>query len=161
MQVQNDHVVSIDYTLKNTAGEVVDSSEQTGPLAYLHGHQNIIPGLENALNEREVGERLSVTIEPADAYGERDENAIQTVPREMFQGVDTIEPGMRFQAQTQAGAIIVKVLEVDGDEIKLDANHELAGETLHFDVEIKDIRAASNKELEQGTVDNPQPENQG
>ncbi|MCL7752044.1 peptidylprolyl isomerase [Guyparkeria hydrothermalis] len=155
MQVQNDHVVSIDYTLKNDAGEVMDSSEQTGPLAYLHGHQNIIPGLEKALDEKAVGDTLSVSIEPADAYGERDERMIQTVPRSMFQGVDEIEPGMRFQAQTEGGVTVVTIKEVNGDEITLDGNHELAGETLHFDVEIKDVRPASEEEIEHGHVHGP------
>ncbi|MFP4251565.1 MAG: FKBP-type peptidyl-prolyl cis-trans isomerase [Guyparkeria sp.] len=155
MQVQNDHVVSIDYTLKNDAGEVMDSSEQTGPMAYLHGHQNIIPGLEKALDEKSVGDTLSVSIEPADAYGERDERMVQTVPRSMFQGVDEIEPGMRFQAQTEGGVTVVTIKEVNGDEITLDGNHELAGETLHFDVEIKDVRPASEEEIEHGHVHGP------
>lgn len=155
MQVQSDHVVSIDYTLKNDAGEVMDSSEQTGPLAYLHGHQNIIPGLEKALDDKAVGETLSVSIEPADAYGERNEEMIQTVPRSMFQGVDEIEPGMRFQAQTEGGVTVVTIKEVNGDEITLDGNHELAGETLHFDVEIKDVRPASEEEIEHGHVHGP------
>ncbi|MEC9482045.1 MAG: peptidylprolyl isomerase [Halomonas sp.] len=155
MQVQNDHVVSIDYTLKNDAGEVMDTSEQNGPLAYLHGHQNIIPGLEKALDEKAVGDSFTVSIEPADAYGERDERMIQTVPRSMFQGVDEIEPGMRFQAQTEGGVTVVTIKEVNGDEITLDGNHELAGETLHFDVEVKDVRPASEEELEHGHVHGP------
>jgi FKBP-type peptidyl-prolyl cis-trans isomerase SlyD len=155
MQVQNDHVVSIDYTLKNDAGEVMDTSEQNGPLAYLHGHQNIIPGLEKALDDKSVGDSFTVSIEPADAYGERDERMIQTVPRSMFQGVDEIEPGMRFQAQTEGGVTVVTIKEVNGDEITLDGNHELAGETLHFDVEVKDVRPASEEELEHGHVHGP------
>ena len=155
MQVQNDHVVSIDYTLKNDAGEVMDTSEQNGPLAYLHGHQNIIPGLEKALDDKSVGDSFTVSIEPAEAYGERDERMIQTVPRSMFQGVDEIEPGMRFQAQTEGGVTVVTIKEVDGDEITLDGNHELAGETLHFDVEVKDVRPASEEEMEHGHVHGP------
>ncbi len=133
----------------------MDSSEQTGPLAYLHGHQNIIPGLEKALDEKAVGDTLSVSIEPADAYGERNEEMIQTVPRSMFQGVDEIEPGMRFQAQTEGGVTVVTIKDVNGDEITLDGNHELAGETLHFDVEIKDVRPASEEEMEHGHVHGP------
>ena len=155
MQVQNDHVVSIDYTLKNDAGEVMDTSEQNGPLAYLHGHQNIIPGLEKALDDKSVGDSFTVSIEPAEAYGERDERMIQTVPRSMFQGVDEIEPGMRFQAQTEGGVTVVTIKEVNGDEITLDGNHELAGETLHFDVEVKDVRPASEEEIEHGHVHGP------
>ena len=156
MQVQNDHVVSIDYTLKNDAGEVMDTSEQNGPLAYLHGHQNIIPGLEKALDDKSVGDSFTVSIEPAEAYGERDERMIQTVPREMFQGVDEIEPGMRFQAQTEGGVTVVTIKEVNGDEITLDGNHELAGETLHFDVEVKEVRPASEEEIEHGHVHGPE-----
>ncbi len=156
MQVQNDHVVSIDYTLKNDAGEVMDNSEQTGPLAYLHGQQNIIPGLEKALDDKAVGDSFTVSIEPAEAYGERNEEMIQTVPRSMFQGVDEIEPGMRFQAQTEGGVTVVTIKEVNGDEITLDGNHELAGETLHFDVEVKDVRPASAEELEHGHVHGPE-----
>jgi FKBP-type peptidyl-prolyl cis-trans isomerase SlyD len=155
MQVQSDHVVSIDYTLKNDAGEVMDSSEQTGPLAYLHGHQNIIPGLEKALDDKAVGDSFTASIEPADAYGERNEEMIQTVPRSMFQGVDEIEPGMRFQAQTEGGVTVVTIKDVNGDEITLDGNHELAGETLHFDVEIKEVRPASEEEIEHGHVHGP------
>ncbi|MGM0517086.1 MAG: FKBP-type peptidyl-prolyl cis-trans isomerase [Pseudomonadota bacterium] len=155
MQVQNDHVVSIDYTLKNDAGEVMDSSENSGPLAYLHGHHNIIPGLEKALDDKSVGDSFTVSIEPAEAYGERNEEMIQTVPRSMFQGVDEIEPGMRFQAQTEGGVTVVTVKEVNGDEITLDGNHELAGENLHFDVEVKDVRPASEEELEHGHVHGP------
>ncbi len=155
MQVQNDHVVSIDYTLKNDAGEVMDSSEQAGPLAYLHGHHNIIPGLEKALDDKSVGDSFTVSIEPAEAYGERNEAMIQTVPRSMFQGVDEIEPGMRFQAQTEGGVTVVTIKEVNGDEITLDGNHELAGETLHFDVEVKDVRPASEEEIEHGHVHGP------
>ena len=155
MQVQNDHVVSIDYTLKNDAGEVMDTSEQNGPMAYLHGHQNIIPGLEKALDDKSVGDSFTVSIEPAEAYGERDERMIQTVPRSMFQGVDEIEPGMRFQAQTEGGVTVVTIKEVNGDEITLDGNHELAGETLHFDVEVKDVRPASEEEIEHGHVHGP------
>jgi len=155
MQVQNDHVVSIDYTLKNDAGEVMDTSEQNGPLAYLHGHHNIIPGLEKALDDKSVGDSFTVSIEPAEAYGERDERMIQTVPRSMFQGVDEIEPGMRFQAQTEGGVTVVTIKEVNGDEITLDGNHELAGETLHFDVEVKDVRPASEEEMEHGHVHGP------
>ncbi|HSH84850.1 MAG TPA: peptidylprolyl isomerase [Guyparkeria sp.] len=155
MQVQNDHVVSIDYTLKNDAGDIMDSSEQTGPLAYLHGHQNIIPGLEKALENKSVGDSFTASIEPAEAYGERDEAMIQVVPRSMFQGVDEIEPGMRFEAQAQGGITVVTVKAVEGDEITLDGNHELAGETLHFDVEITDVRPASQEEIDHGHVHGP------
>jgi len=155
MEVTKDRVVTIAYTLKDDSGQVLDSSENHGDLEYLHGHQNIIPGLEKALDDKAVGETLSVSIEPADAYGERNEEMIQTVPRSMFQGVDEIEPGMRFQAQTEGGVTVVTIKDVNGDEITLDGNHELAGETLHFDVEVKDVRPASEEEIEHGHVHGP------
>lgn len=155
MQIADNHVVSINYVLKNDSGEVIDSSENNGPLAYLHGHNNIIPGLENALAGRASGEEFTVTVPPAEAYGERDESMIQSVPREMFQGVDEIEPGMKFQAQTQAGVQVVTVLEVDGDQIKLDGNHEMAGQTLHFDIAVVDVRDANEEELSHGHVHGP------
>jgi len=155
MQIAPNHVVSIDYTLRNDAGDVVDSSEGNAPLAYLHGHNNIIPGLENALAGRSTGESFSVSIPPAEAYGEHDPSMIQSVPRSMFQGVDEIEPGMKFQAQTQGGVQVVTVTEVNGDLIELDANHELAGQTLHFEVTITEVRDATEEELSHGHVHGP------
>ncbi|MFP4155877.1 MAG: peptidylprolyl isomerase [Halothiobacillaceae bacterium] len=155
MQIAQDAVVSIDYTLTNSAGDVLDSSEGRQPLAYLHGHGNIIPGLETALEGKTAGEALEVTVPPAEAYGERDESLIQTVPSSLFQGVDTIEPGMRFQAQTGAGVEIVVVKAVEGDQITLDANHELAGETLNFKVSIVEVREATPEEIDHGHVHGP------
>lgn len=155
MQIAPNHVVSIDYTLRNDAGDIVDSSQGNAPLAYLHGHHNIIPGLENALTGRAVGDSFSITIPPAEAYGERDPGMIQSVPRNMFQGVDVIEPGMKFQAQTQGGVQVVTVTAVDGDLIELDANHEMAGQTLHFEVTVTDIRDATEEELSHGHVHGP------
>lgn len=155
MQIENQKVVSIHYTLTNEAGQVLDSSENQEPLAYIHGQGNIIPGLENALAGLSKGEKLKVTVEPADGYGERDDSMVQSVPRSAFQGVDDIKPGMQFQAQSPEGIQLVTVVSVEGDEVTLDGNHPMAGITLIFDVEITDVRDATTEELDHGHVHGP------
>ncbi|GAA3554771.1 MULTISPECIES: FKBP-type peptidyl-prolyl cis-trans isomerase [Marinobacter] len=147
-------VVSIHYTLTNDQGEELDSSRVEGrePLSYLEGAQNIISGLESALNEKSSGDQLKVTVAPADGYGEVNEELIQPVPRTAFEGVETIEPGMQFQAQTPGGPQIVRVVEVADETVTIDANHPLAGQTLHFDVEVVETRDATDEEQEHGHV---------
>ncbi len=149
MTVTKDKVVSIEYTLKDSEGNIIDASNGN-PLAYLHGHGQIIPGLETALEGKNVGDKLTVTVAAADAYGERVEQLVQEVPRQLFQGVDNIEVGMRFEAQSEQGVHSVEVTKVDGDTITVDGNHPLAGKALTFDVEIKDIRDATEEELAHG-----------
>ena len=155
MQIANNKVVSIHYKLTNDEGSILDSSEGQEPLAYLHGLGNIIPGLENALTGRAVGDKFTVTITPADGYGERDNEMVQSVPKSAFQGVDQIEPGMQFQAQSPDGMQLVTVVDVDGDEVILDGNHPMAGITLTFDVEVTEIRDATAEELDHGHVHGP------
>ncbi|WP_166260047.1 FKBP-type peptidyl-prolyl cis-trans isomerase [Marinobacter salicampi] len=147
-------VVTIHYTLTNDQGEQLDSSREEGrePLTYLEGAQNIIGGLENALTEKAPGDQLKVSIEPAEGYGEVNEELVQPVPRSAFEGVESIEPGMQFQAQTPGGPQVVRVVEVNDETVTIDANHPLAGETLHFDVEVVDTREASEEESEHGHV---------
>lgn len=145
-------VVSIHYTLTNKAGEKLDSSIGAEPLSYLHGAGNIIPGLEKALSDSSVGDKLTVTIEAVDAYGERNEEQIQTVSKEMFQGIDNIEAGMQFQADSSNGPAIVTIAKVEGDNITIDGNHPLAGEQLTFEVEVVDIRSATETEIEHGHI---------
>ncbi|MDX5299436.1 MAG: peptidylprolyl isomerase [Gammaproteobacteria bacterium] len=148
-------VVTIHYTLTNDEGEVLDSSEGRDPLSYLEGAQNIIQGLERELTAQQTGAKLKVSIQPADAYGEVQEDLIQPVPRAAFQGVDSVEVGMQFQASGPGGPQIVRVIGLDGDTVVVDANHPLAGQTLHFQVEIVETRAASEEELEHGHVHGP------
>lgn len=155
MQIANNKVVSIHYKLTNDEGSILDSSEGQEPLAYLHGLGNIIPGLENALTGRAVGDKFTVTIPPADGYGERDNEMVQSVPKSAFQGVDQIGPGMQFQAQSPDGMQLVTVIDVDGDEVILDGNHPMAGITLTFDVEVTEIRDATAEELDHGHVHGP------
>jgi FKBP-type peptidyl-prolyl cis-trans isomerase SlyD len=152
MQIAKDLVASIEYTLTDDAGNVIDSSVGGEPLAYLHGAGNIIPGLENALEGKTVGDSLKVTIAPQDGYGEKNEGMVQVVPKDMFQGVDTIEVGMQFHAQTEHGMQVITVTAVDGNNITVDGNHPLAGQTLNFDVKVIEVRAASPEELDHGHV---------
>lgn len=149
--IQNDQVVSFHYTLTDENGTVIDKSEGQ-PLVYLHGAGNIIPGLENALTGKNVGDKLTVNVTAAEGYGEYNPEMVQEVPRNMFQGVDDIAAGMQFQAQTDDGIQVVTVKDVTDENVIVDANHPLAGQNLNFDVEIIDIRDASQEELDHGHV---------
>ncbi len=153
MQIQDNAVVSIHYTLTNEAGDTIDSSAGAEPLAYLHGAANIIPGLEDALVGKTAGDKLNVTVAPADGYGEHIAELVQEVPSEMFQGVDEVQVGMEFHAESNTGQpIAVTVTKVEDDKVTIDANHPLAGVTLNFDVEVVEVRDASAEELEHGHV---------
>jgi FKBP-type peptidyl-prolyl cis-trans isomerase SlyD len=150
LQIADEHVVSIHYTLTNTQGEVLDSSDGQEPLTYIQGKGNIIDGLEAAMLGHQVGDKFDVKIAPEQGYGVRDEDLVQNVPRSMFRGIDEIEAGMQFQAQTPHGPQIITVRGVEGDQVKIDGNHPLAGETLCFHVEVTEIRAATKEELAHG-----------
>lgn len=152
MQIQDNAVVGIHYTLKNDAGEILDSSEGRDPLVFLQGKGNIISGLESALAGKAAGDKLDVTIEPEDGYGVRREELMQKLPRTAFQGVDDIQVGMQFQAQTEKGPIPLRVAAINGDEITVDANHVLAGERLHFSVSVESVREASDEDMSHGHV---------
>jgi FKBP-type peptidyl-prolyl cis-trans isomerase SlyD len=155
MQIAERTVASFNYTLTNDAGEIIDSSEGRSPLAYLHGAGNIVPGLEKQMAGRKAGDRFDVVVAPEDGYGQPNPMLVQTVPREAFQGVDTIEVGMEFQAQTPQGPLSVVVAKVDADNVTVDGNHPLAGKTLHFAIEVTDVRDASVEELAHGHVHGP------
>jgi FKBP-type peptidyl-prolyl cis-trans isomerase SlyD len=155
MLVARDTVVTIHYTLKNDAGEVLDTSAGGEPLAYIHGSGNIIVGLEEALEGRAAGDRVEVAIPAAKAYGEHDEALIQQVPRRAFQSGGDVKAGMRFTAQTEHGPRQVVVTRVAGDMVTVDGNHPLAGQALNFDVEITAVRVASEEELAHGHVHGP------
>ncbi|MDZ7787739.1 MAG: peptidylprolyl isomerase [Halofilum sp. (in: g-proteobacteria)] len=153
MQITQNTVASIEYTLKDNEGEVLDTSEGREPLTYLHGSGNLVPGLEAALEGNGEGDSVSVTVEPAEGFGDRDENLIQQVPKTAFEGVESIEAGMRFQASDENGqGRIVTVTEVADDQVTVDANHPLAGVPLNFDVNVVEVRAASEEEIEHGHV---------
>lgn len=155
MEIADRCVASFHYTLTNTQGEVLDSSSGGDPMAYLHGQGNIISGLEKALTGKKAGDKLDVTVAPADAYGERRLELIQQVPMTAFQGVPEVKPGMAFTAQSNQGPMRVTVTAVNDDQVTVDGNHPLAGETLKFSVEIAEVREASAEELEHGHVHGP------
>ncbi|WP_299973916.1 peptidylprolyl isomerase [uncultured Pseudoteredinibacter sp.] len=152
MEIKNELVGIIHYTLKNDDGVTIDSSEGEAPLEYLHGFQNIVPGLEAELNGKKVGDSFKVSVEPEQGYGELDPNLVQELPKEMFQGVDQVEVGMAFHAETQNGMQTVEVIEVDEDTVTIDGNHPLAGQTLNFEIEVVGIREATAEELQHGHV---------
>lgn len=146
-------VVSMHYTLTDNEGNVLDSSEGSEPLTYLHGAGNIIPGLEEALVGKVAGDTQKVKVEPADGYGEVMPELTQIVNIAAFQGVESVEVGMSFEGQTSDGSMEhIIVTKVDGDEVTIDANHPLAGVVLNFDVEIVGVREASAEEIAHGHV---------
>jgi FKBP-type peptidyl-prolyl cis-trans isomerase SlyD len=153
MKVTKDHAVFFDYEVRNSRAEVLDSSASGGqPMAYVHGYASIIPGLEKALEGKTAGETLDVTVPPVEAYGLRDERRMGQVDRSIFPEGAAIKPGMRFRATSENGTDSVVVVAVDGDTITVDANHPLAGETLSFNVTIRDVRPATPEEIAHGHV---------
>lgn len=150
MKIENNKVAEINYTLKDKDGNVMDASNGQ-PLAYLHGNGNLIPGLEKELEGKEVSDKFTVTIPAAEAYGERNDALVQTgVPKEMFQGVDNLEVGMRFEAQTEQGIHSVEITDINDEGVTVDGNHPLAGQDLTFDIEVMAVRDATEEELEHG-----------
>lgn len=146
-------VVSVHYKLTDDQGTVLDDSQGSEPLTYLHGAGNIIPGLEKALIGKVQGDSLQVRVEPAEAYGEIEPQLIQSVDKAAFQGVDSVEVGMMFEAQAADGAMQrVVVKAVEEDTVTIDANHPLAGVALNFDIEIVAVRSATDEEIEHGHV---------
>ena len=150
MKVANDLVVSLAYQVRTEDGVLVDESPVSAPLDYLHGRGSLISGLENALTGREVGEKFDVEVASDDAYGQYDENLVQRVPKDVFVGVDELEVGMRFLADTDQGPVPVEITGIEGDEVIVDGNHMLAGQNLKFHVEIVAIREATEEELAHG-----------
>jgi FKBP-type peptidyl-prolyl cis-trans isomerase SlyD len=152
MQVADNMAVSIHYTLTNDDGEVLDSSIGDEALVYLHGGGNIISGLEKALHGKVTGDKFNVRIDAEDAYGEFMDEMVQVISREMFEGIDNIEVGMQFHADVSSGTGVVTVVNIEGDDITIDGNHPLAGLALTFDVEVIDVRAASQEEMAHGHI---------
>ncbi len=150
MQIANDKIVEIAYTLTDDGGQVLDSSEGGPPLAYLHGSGSIIPGLEDALDGKVSGDQLQVTVQPADGYGERDESLVQEVARSDFRDIEDLSVGMQFRVPTDGDYLVITVVEMDEQTVTVDGNHQLAGATLHFDVTIHDVRDATAEEIEHG-----------
>ena len=152
MNIAKDKVASIDYTLTNDHGEVLDSSSGREPLAYLHGNGGLIPGLEKELEGKVKGDKLVAIIAPDQAYGVYSDELIQEIPLENFQDAGEVKVGAQFQVQNEHEVRIATVMEVSETAARVDLNHPLAGETLHFDVEIMDVREPTKEELEHGHV---------
>jgi FKBP-type peptidyl-prolyl cis-trans isomerase SlyD len=152
MQVAKNRVVSIDYTLTGEDGNVLDTSKGDEPLAYVHGTGTIVTGLEDALEGKGPKDHVSVTVSPEQGYGVRDDAVVFTVPRSQFRGVDELEVGMEFEVQGDGEGQVVTVVAMDENEVTVDGNHPLAGMTLHFDVDVVDVREATPDEIEHGHV---------
>lgn len=151
MQIADRTVASFHYTLTNAEGEVIDSSQGRDPLPYLHGAGNIVPGLEKAMAGRGVGDKFEVDVAPEEGYGPRHDALVQTLPKSAFQGAEP-QPGMQFQANGPQGPMVVTVSAVEGDNITIDGNHPLAGQNLHFAIEVTEVREATEEELNHGHV---------
>ncbi|MGB5278749.1 MAG: peptidylprolyl isomerase [Gammaproteobacteria bacterium] len=156
MQIGDQKVVTLHYTLTDSEGRVIDKSDD-GTFAYLHGASNIIPGLENALAGKSTGEEVTISVSPEEGYGARDDAMLQQVPKSMFEDGSQIAVGSQFHAQGPNGEmLIVTVMEVQDEHVLVDGNHPLAGVDLHFDVTIIDVREASAEELEHGHAHGPE-----
>lgn len=155
MQIEQHKVVTLHYTLTDDKGETIDKSDD-GSFAYLHGAQNIIPGLEDALTGKAAGEKFDVSIDPEQGYGLRNEEMLQEVPKTMFEDASQIDVGTQFHAQGPNGeTLVVTVMEVHDDKVVVDGNHPLAGVQLNFDVTVVEVRDATEEEIEHGHVHGP------
>ncbi|MBE7565252.1 MULTISPECIES: FKBP-type peptidyl-prolyl cis-trans isomerase [Acidithiobacillus] len=152
MIISNDKVVTIDYSLTDEEGELIDSSVGEEPLIYLHGHHGIIPGLEQALAGHRTGDKVEVSIPPEEGYGDWDEDLVEVVAKEDFDDPEDLEIGTQFETETDEGARLATVIDIEGEEVTVDLNHPLAGMTLNFDVTVLDVRDATAEELAHGHV---------
>jgi FKBP-type peptidyl-prolyl cis-trans isomerase SlyD len=152
MQIKEDKVVAFHYTLTSSEGEMIDTSRDQSPLEYLHGHRNIIQGLERSMTEKEVGSKFSVTLEPEQAYGPYDDSLVKTLSLDEFEDKIDLQPGMELEVELSGEPHFATVLEVAENQVKVDGNHPLAGETLVFDIEVTGIRDATQEELAHGHV---------
>lgn len=155
MTITTGSVVLFDYTLTDDDNELIDSSKDGGPLAYLHGEGQIVKGLERVMEGKKAGESFSVTVEPEEAYGLSDPSKIAVVPSHQIEGGDELEEGMQLEASNDQGEQIVVVTKIEGNNVTLDGNHPLAGMTLHFDITIREVRDATAEELAHGHVHGP------
>lgn len=152
MKIAPNKVVVLHYAVSDANDNLIDSSYDHQPLAVIHGTGYLIPGLENALTDKEAGEKFDVLVEAEQAYGERIDGYVQTVPKNLFEGIEDLHVGAQLRATTDEGEQTVIVIDVQEDEITVDGNHPLAGIDLKFDVEILEVRDATEEELAHGHV---------
>lgn len=150
--VQKDHVVTIDYTVTDEDGEIVDTTRDRGVLSYLHGSEEIPRCFQEAMEDRYPGDKVSTDCEVSDAYGEPNDDLIREYDLPLFAGVEEIKEGMRFEVPTETGPKLVTVVEVNDNLIKVDENHPLAGKALGFNCTIVSVRPATDDELDTGSV---------
>lgn len=146
MNVSKNTVVSFDYTLTDDTNQVLDTSSEGEPLAYLHGYGNIIPGLEKALEGKAPGDSFKIRVPSAEAYGKRDEKLVCRLPKDRFEGGE-VKEGMQFEAPTTEGYRIVTVTKIEDEHVTIDGNHPLADIDLNFDVTVREIREATEEEI--------------
>ena len=155
MQIAENTVASFRYTLRDADGFAIEESPEGEPIVYLHGHGNLLPALEQKLAGHAAGDKIVTTLTPAEGYGERIENAEQRIPIKHLQHHGRLAPGMRVTVQTDKGHRQVTVVKVGKFNVDVDANHPLAGRTLTFEIELLDVRAASEEELSHGHAHGP------
>ncbi|MDB5103536.1 MAG: FKBP-type peptidyl-prolyl cis-trans isomerase [Fibrobacteres bacterium] len=155
MQISKNKVVSIDYTLTDSKGEVLDSSSKGEPLQFIQGQGHLIPGLEKALEGKSAGEALKAQIPAKEAYGVRDEALMQTIPKDNFEDIPDLKVGMELEAESDDGVRVITVVGIEDDKVIVDGNHPLAGMDLNFDVKIVGVREATTDELGHGHVHGP------
>ncbi|HEY3277613.1 MAG TPA: peptidylprolyl isomerase [Syntrophorhabdaceae bacterium] len=149
MEISNHKAVTVQYTLKDDTGEIVDSSEGREPLFYIHGTDGLLPGFEKALDGKTKGDAISFSLAPKEGYGERNESLIFKLPRERFNDIEDLREGTQFAVNGPQGTMVMTAIEVGDQEVTLDGNHPLAGNTLHFSVEVLDVRDATEEELQE------------
>lgn len=155
MKVAKNTVVSITYTLKDSEGNLLDSTDASDPLAYLHGVGNLIPGMEKALNDRDSGETFQCVIPPEEGYGAFDEELVWELEKAQFAELGDVEEGTQFVLETDDDQVLVTVVDIKDDVVIVDGNHELADETLYFDITVVDVRDATPEEVEHGHAHGP------
>lgn len=155
MQIAKNKVVSIDYTLTNAKGEVLDSSSKGHPLQFIQGQGQLIPGLEKALEGKAAGDAIKAAIPAKDGYGDRDEELMQMIPKGNFADIPDLKIGMELEAESDDGVRVITVIGIEGDKVVVDGNHPLAGMDLNFDVTIVGVREPTAEELSHGHVHGP------
>jgi FKBP-type peptidyl-prolyl cis-trans isomerase SlyD len=153
MSITNHKAVTVQYTLKDDAGETIDTSVGRDPLFYIHGTGGLLPGFEAALDGKTKGDTVSFSLEPKDGYGERKPSMIFKVPRERFSDIEDMREGLQFAVNGPQGTMVMTALKIDDKNVTLDGNHPLAGKNLHFEVEVLDVRDATEEEIRESLAD--------
>lgn len=151
MKVAKGKAVKIHYTLKSE-GETIDSTHNDAPMGYLHGHSNLMPGLEDALEGKELGDKFSIELTPDQAFGPHDPQHMREEPKEQFSQIDELTPGMHLQVKSEQGVQIATIVKISDETVTVDFNHPLAGKTLHFELEVLDVQDATDEELTKGHI---------